>query len=582
MKYPKIPLAQHIIQLCKAKDINHVVISPGSRNAPLTIGFAAHPEIQTYSIVDERCAAFFALGMAQQLQQPVAVVCTSGSALLNYYPAVAEAYYSDIPLVVISADRPKHLIDVGDGQTIRQEDVFHKHILYTANLKQDLEENEERFSSDKDIPTFVLDKLLAIDKVRVDANQMEINRAINIARTQKGPVHINAPFAEPLYETQDTFSEAIQEITPEPFNDQLNQEAFQEFLEHWNGAQKRMVMVGVQQPNTIDEAYINLLGEDQGTVVFTESTSNIHHPNFFPSIDKIIAPLTDKEFQELQPDVLVTFGGLIVSKKIKAFLRTYKPKAHYHINSKKAFDTFFSLTHHFKVTPNTFFKGLSEGHKVVESNYQAEWLTVKAQRAYKHTAYVKDLPFSDFKAFEHILGSIPNERVVHLSNSSTIRYVQLFDDNPNIINYCNRGTSGIDGSTSTALGHAVISEQQNLLITGDLSFFYDSNALWNNYIPKNFRIIVINNSGGGIFRILPGQKNTPDFDTYFETKHNLTAEHLCKMYGFEYQSADGEATLQEELTTFFDAGDQPRLLEVFTPRTLNDQLLIDYFKHFID
>ena len=209
-------------------------------------------------------------------------------------------------------------------------------------------------------------------------------------------------------------------------------------------------------------------------------------------------------------------------------------------------------------------------------------MLLKTNRNEKHTEYFKSLPFSDFSALRVILNKLPSSIIMHLSNSSTIRYVQLFDNNPKIIQYCNRGTSGIDGSTSTAIGHAVVSNKQNLLITGDLSFFYDSNALWNNNIPSNFRIIIINNSGGGIFRILPGDKESSDFEKYFETTHNLTAAHLCKMYGFTYCVANDEDSLENELETFFENNNAPKLLEVFTPRKLNDTLLLDYFKYLVD
>lgn len=550
MSYPKIPLAQEIIQLCHAKGVLHVVISPGSRNAPLTIGFSSHPDINTYSIVDERCAAFFALGMAQQLQQPVAVVCTSGSALLNYYPAVAEAFYSQIPLVVLSADRPKHLIGIGDGQTINQENVFQNHILYSANLVE-----------------------------ASGANQAEINTAINFAITNKGPVHINAPFAEPLYETQQEFSEVIRVVPDKSSTQTIDEQDFSDFKNLWQSSKKRLVLIGVSSPNKIDEQVLNYLAEDEGTLVFTESTSNVHHDNFFSSIDKIIAPLTDSDFQSLQPDILVTIGGLIVSKKVKFFLRTHQPKAHYHVGEQNALNTFFCLKHHFKISENLFLNKLILDDFNIESDYQSKWLTVKSRRAQKHKSYLSTIPFSDFKVFEVLLSAIPQKSVLHLSNSSTIRYVQLFEQDSTVIQYCNRGTSGIDGSTSTAIGHSVVSLQQNILITGDLSFFYDSNALWNNYIPSNFRIIVINNSGGGIFRILPGQKNTENFDTYFETKHSLTAEQLCKMYNFNYIFASDEDELKSELSSFFNKSSQPSLLEVFTPRTINDTILLDYFTY---
>jgi len=553
MNYPKIPLAQQIIQLCAAKGIHHVVISPGSRNAPLIIGFSAYEKIKTYSVVDERCAAFFALGIAQEIKQPVAVVCTSGSALLNYYPAIAEAFYSKIPLIVISADRPKHLIDVGDGQTIRQENVFENHILYSANLNENTADNDDI--------------------------QKQINTAINTAVSIHGPVHINVPFAEPLYEIQEGFTEEISVIAPDVEAKMIDAEKFATFLKEWKGVKKRMILVGVNPPNEIEQRFLDFLGTDEATVVFTESTSNVHHANFFPSIDKIIAPLNEQEFKELQPEILLTFGGVFVSKKIKAFLRNYSPKAHYHIGGENALDTFFCLKDHFNVSENVFFNELINCSSVVKSGYQSKWLVVKEKRAIKHQTYLETLPFSDFKAFEYILKGLPNDIVLHLSNSSTIRYVQLFDGNPNVIQYCNRGTSGIDGSTSTAIGHAAVSKNQNVLITGDLSFLYDSNGLWNANIPNNFRIIVINNSGGGIFRILPGAKNTTNFETYFETTHQLSAEHLSKMYGFEYAAVKDESSLKTKLNDFYAISVSPKILEIFTPRTVNDLHLIDYFKH---
>src|SRR5574343_1282872 len=180
MMYPKIPLAQSILEICQQKGVQHIVISPGSRNAPLTIGFSNNSYFKCYSVADERCAAFFALGIAQQIQKPVAVVCTSGSALLNYYPAFAEAFYSQTPLIVISADRPQSKIDMGDGQTIRQENVFANPTLYNANLTEEASEE----------------------------NDLKIQKALFIATSKKGPVHINIPFEEPLYETVDELTQS--------------------------------------------------------------------------------------------------------------------------------------------------------------------------------------------------------------------------------------------------------------------------------------------------------------------------------------------------------------------------------------
>lgn len=552
MIYPKIPLAQSILEICLAKGVNNIVISPGSRNAPLTIGFANNPNFTCYSIADERCAAFFATGMAQQLQQPVAVVCTSGSALLNYYPAVAEAFYSQIPLIVISADRPHDKIDIGDGQTIRQENVYANHILFNANLLEDTSQENDDL----------------------------INEAINTATLLKGPVHINAPFEEPLYETvtelsilAPVFKTVIEEIhVPEDLTP---------YVDKWNTAKKKLVLVGVNNPNIIDAAIIEQLANDPSVIVMTETTSNLHHDSFLNSIDTIITPFTNEDFEAYRPEILLTFGGMVVSKRIKAFLRKYSPTEHWHIDSLRAYDTFGHLTKHFEEDPNEFFNDFLPKTKAVESNYNKQAQDLKAFRQIKHDEYLASIPFSDFKAFEHILPALPDNSQLQISNSSAIRYAQLFAIKPTVEVFCNRGTSGIDGSTSTAIGAALASQKETVLITGDISFLYDSNALWNDYIPKDFKIILINNGGGGIFRILPGHKETPVFNTYFETTHKLTAEHLAKMFGFEYQQASDEATLKSELKTLMTSSSQPKILEVFTPMLENDKILLQYFKELV-
>lgn len=550
MIYPKIPLAQSIIEICVAKGIQHVVISPGSRNAPLTIGFANNSCFTCYSIADERCAGFFALGIAQQIKKPVVLVCTSGSAVLNYFPAVAEAYYSQIPLVIISADRPKEKIDIGDGQTIQQEDVFGNHSLYNANLS--IEANEE--------------------------NDIKINEAINKAFTKKGPTHINAPFEEPLYDTVSlteidttiaTFGKIYRNI---PLPDIIAATNI------WNTSRKKMILVGTLDPNSIDKEILNKLAKDPSVVIMAECTSNLHHSSIFNHIDRIITPFTPEDFEALAPEVLLTFGGMVVSKRIKAFMRNYTPSNHWHVDRLRAYDTYNALTHHFEANPNDFFNQFLPYTKKVESNYHEQMSSISHLRQQKHTQYLKQIPFCDFKAFELIFKKISHHTLLQIGNSSPIRYAQLLPVHPSVEVFCNRGTSGIDGATTTAIGAAVVAQKDTLFITGDVSFFYDSNALWNQYIPKNFKIIIINNGGGGIFRILPGHQENEVFNKYFETSHCLTAEHLAKMYQFKYQSAHSIESLEKEMLTFFQKDDTPKILEIFTPTLENNIILKQYFK----
>ncbi|WP_133687228.1 2-succinyl-5-enolpyruvyl-6-hydroxy-3-cyclohexene-1-carboxylic-acid synthase [Maribacter spongiicola] len=580
MKYSAIPTAQSIVQHCQAKNISNIIISPGSRNAPLTIAFAENPFFKCYSIVDERCAAFFALGLAQQLQEPVVVLCTSGSALLNYYPAVAEAYFSNIPIIVISADRPVYKLGIGDGQTINQQNVFENHIRYSANLRQDVSHATDKVMHYK--PEWIDGK--AVNDVQHEVqnyNDEELNRAFEIAFTTNCPVHINAPFEEPLYNTLEEPS-VWSEISAIP-NEVVNVVDLEKHRNIWNSSIRKMILVGVNTSNAIKDIVLEKLANDPSVMVLTETTSNIHHPNFFNSIDSLVAPIemhadTKLEFEKLKPEVLITFGGLIVSKKVKAFLRNYTPKHHWHIGGQFANDTFFCLEEHIKISVNDFFSEMYAENLHLKSDYFSEWNLVKEQYELKREDYLKEIPFSDFLAFNHILETVPNYYMLQLANSSTIRYTQLFNVNPTLKVFCNRGTSGIDGSTSTAIGASLASSSPTLFITGDLSFFYDSNALWNNYIKSDFRIIVINNNGGGIFRILPGKENSEVFETYFETRHSLSAEHLCAMYGFNYRTAKSSEELEEELSTFFNKTGRPQLLEISTPTLKNDKILIDYFR----
>ena len=553
MKRPQIKLAQHVIEACKAKQIKHIVISPGSRNAPLTIGFANDPYFNCYSIVDERCAAFFALGIAQQRREPVAVVCTSGSALLNYYPAFSEAFYSNIPLVVISADRPSSKIDIGDGQTIRQVNVLANHSAYNANLSDETHSDKSNF--------------------------YELNRALNIAIEEQLPVHINVPFEEPLYlttEEQYPFENIVAEIK----NPIINEDKATNFVKHWNSSAKKMVLVGVLTPNSVESQYVEWLAKDPSVVVLTETTSNLHHSHFIPYIDKLLT-YTEKDptlKEALRPDLLLTFGGLVVSKKIKQFLRSYQPAYHYNVDLHKDYNSYFCLTAHFKADINTFLKEVTPKLMSVSSNYQQQWLKVKNEIQQTHLEYINQIPFSDLKVYSEVFKSIPNDYIVQISNSSAIRYAQLMKAHSSWKVFCNRGTSGIDGSMSTAIGAAVGSASPTVFITGDLSFFYDSNALWNKYIPQNFRVILLNNQGGGIFRILPGDKTDSNFEYFFETPHKLTAEHFCKMYNINYQSATNLTDLQRKIGEFYEKSDVPKLLEVHTPRKINDKVLLKYFE----
>jgi 2-succinyl-5-enolpyruvyl-6-hydroxy-3-cyclohexene-1-carboxylate synthase len=580
MKYSSIPSARLIVHHCKAKGIENIIISPGSRNAPLTLGFTEDIFFNCFSIVDERSAAFFALGIAQWLRTPVAVVCTSGSALLNYYPAIAEAYYSDIPLVVLSADRPQYKIDIGDGQTIRQTDVFEKHIGYSANLAQDVVHATHRVN--KYAPEMLAGDTMEAAQIKINSlNNDFLHKALTIAVNDKTPVHINVPFEEPLYEVVEN-SQVEPNFEAEVKSVGIVIADLEKYGAIWNTARRKMILIGACYPHSINVQLLDELSKDPSVVVLTETTSNVHNPNFFPSIDSLIAPIEKLEnhkaiFQALQPDLLLTMGGMIVSKKIKAFLREYTPKHHWHVDSKKAYNTFFCLSHHFKMDVNSFLTQFSPARQISPSDYYDRWNNLKRVYAAKREEYIQKIPMTDMSVFYHVLKNIPKNYQLQLANSSAIRYAQLFETDDSIEVFCNRGTSGIDGSTSTAVGASIYSKHPTLLITGDLSFFYDSNGLWNTYLRPDFRIIVINNQGGGIFRILPGNDETANFEKYFETVHPFDAEQLSKMFNLGYHAVSEEEDLLEKLHSFYLNSTVPQLLEIKTPRVMNNKILMEYF-----
>lgn len=552
MKHSKLYQAQQVVAALTAFGYRHVVVSPGSRNAPLIIELAAYPEIIKYSIVDERSAAFFALGLAQQLQEPVAVVCTSGSALLNYYPAVTEAFYSQIPLTVVSADRPKHLIDIGDGQTIRQEHVYANHILAEANLS----ETDLKF------------------------NEQSLLKALQMQKEHAGPIHINVPFSEPLYEKavaqKDIFrlpqikKESLLDEKPIPLSE------LEKYAEIWNQANRKMLIIGVHQPDEMLQTQLEHLTKDPSVVILIEATSNVKHPEFIACIDKMVFPMQESHFEDFRPDVLLTLGGMVVSKKIKYLLRKYPPKHHWHIDKNRALDTYHVLEKHFEVSTSLFFSQFFFLTQTKESDFKQQWITLKQKRQQKHKAYFKEVAFSDFSVYEFINRNMPKDMIIHFSNSAVIRYAQLFIWLKNQDIYANRGTSGIDGSVSTAVGAAVASENQVVLVTGDLSFFYDSNALWNRYVPKNFKIILVNNGGGGIFRFIPGPADSGSMK-FFEYPHELKAVDLCKMHGVNYLSASSQAELTAVWDIFIKHNEQTQVLEIKTPSLDNAAILKTYF-----
>lgn len=540
--------------------IKHIVFSPGSRNAPLVVSFANDDRFNCYVIPDERCAAFYALGIAEQLQQPVAVMCTSGSALLNYYPAISEAFYRQIPLVIVSADRPKEWIDQGDGQTIRQENAFSNHIVSSTQLLEQPQNQDQIWWNKREIRT-----------VLCEGNT-----------TPKGPIHINFPFSEPLYEIEN------QQITPQADFDVtidkiLSRQVKDEMKTIWNASSKKLILCGQLPKNSYLNEQLKQLAADKSVAVVVENTSNLQDRSFIHCIDRTINSFTTTHQDLYQPDLLITIGGAVISKKVKKWIRTNPPRHHWKVGEDFPFmDTYQSVTKSITVTPNTCLSTLlEEGFERNTSRFGSQWKQLDYLVQDKHFEYLKKVPYSDLTVFNFILDAVPDQSALHIGNSSAIRYTQLFDPIKSITYYCNRGTSGIDGSMSTAIGHCMVGKQNvHTLIIGDMSFLYDSNALWSRYVPTNFRIFLINNGGGDIFNIIPGPKNTPNLDEYFVVKHQQSVQSICAAFDINYYAANSIAEIDHQIDAYYDIQDnnRPALMEISTQDISNSNILKEYFE----
>ncbi len=546
--------AQIIAKKLIEYNISDIVISPGSRNAPLIIEFTNQKFFNNISVIDERSAGFFGLGIAQQKQKPVALICTSGSALLNYYPAIAEAFYSRIPLIVISADRPQKWIDQGEGQTIRQDKIFINHSLYNFTF----DENNN-----------VL-------------NEQKCDKAIKTCIEKKSPVHINIPFDEPLYDTVKINKNEAKPIQFSINTPEINNDTLQELFKIWQKSNKIMILAGQLSPTDFIEKQLVKLSNFSNLIVLNENISNIVHDKFINNIDQNIFYANENELEQLKPDLLITIGRNIISKKIKQFLRNHKPANHWHIeqNPFTAPDTFEALTAHIDTTPEMFFSQLLfliYDLNTSKGNYRQKWLALKDKHKKKHKEYLEKIEFSDLKVFEFLSDNIPENMMLQWGNSSTVRYAQLFDFKKNIKHFANRGTSGIDGSTSTAIGACYATKIPTLMVSGDISFLYDSNSLWNKHIPNNFKIIVINNGGGDIFNFIPGPTKTKAIDAFFVTKHKLKVKKLAEMYGLEYSLISNLTELKESFNNFINDNSNPKIMEIDTSKIDNAKILKNYF-----
>lgn len=549
-----------LIAACHHFGVHDVIISPGSRNAPLTISFNRCGLFKCHSIPDERSAAFYAMGISLATNKPVAVICTSGSAAANLSPALAEAFYQKIPLVAITADRPAAWIDQGNGQTIRQENLFQNFIVNGFSMHSEPASRDEIWFNRRKLSELFADAL----------------------SRKKGPIHINVPLSEPLYGMETYNYEpgkevfyALQKVNASPAKEQINA-----FAKELAESKKVMILAGQMPPNEPLHHILEKYSHLENVVILTETTSNINLKKAVDTIDRLIMPIANTEaIKDFMPDLLITIGGYIVSKKIKALLRDYQPKKHWHISEfDSGLDTFQSLTDEVVCDPVVFLSDLNNADiQLKNSAYNKNWQNLKKAAQKGHDLYVAKLEYADFYAYREILNQIKAPANIHMANSSPVRYVQLFGHRKDLKYFGNRGTSGIDGCTSTAAGIAKASpDEDHFLITGDTAFQYDINGLWNRDFPQNLKIILINNGGGGIFRIIEGPDRVEELEEFFEAYHPVDFEMTAKAHGLDYFKASDTTSLTSTLLKFFNHKGAA-LIEIKTIADQNAKWLKNYF-----
>ena len=554
-----------LVSLLASHHITHVVVCPGSRNAPL-VHDMAEVGMTLHEVTDERSAGFFANGLIQALATPVAVCVTSGSALLNVSPAVAEAYYQQLPLLVISADRPSAWIGQADGQTMPQPDAFGSMVVRSVSLPE----------GDGEEPRWHRNRL--------------INEAILAMQVRHRPAHINVPLSEPLF----TFSpkelpaeRVINYSHPQPFAERL----YLDLLPEWRQSERRMIIVGQLPPNQLREFFAPKrlsMYVRAGIVVLYEQLSNLQvqlgsgSQSCITTFDDILSHCNDHQQQLMAPDLLITMGGHIVSKRLKRFLRDNPPQQHWHVTDslEQLPDLFQCVTRFVEAQPLHIFDFVCSAARNSDTctqtrvaEYLDSWLLNHEFVQDMNARYPNPSPEANIMS---TLGSLLSKSWhLQVANSSMVRNLQRFLPNLRNVVRCNRGINGIEGSLSTAVGYRATGEP-TLLLIGDLSFFYDQNGLWNASLHDNrnkapLRILLINNGGGAIFHHLPGLEQSPYRDRYVAASHHTTAQGIAEQSGIAYRSLDyisNSVVLSNALSWLLDTTQKQArvaLLEIIIP-----------------
>ncbi|MBD2701588.1 2-succinyl-5-enolpyruvyl-6-hydroxy-3-cyclohexene-1-carboxylic-acid synthase [Spirosoma sp. BT702] len=574
-----MPVLQPIIdiaELLHQKGVSEVIVSPGSRSAPLTLAVARHPHLRVHVVADERSAGFIGLGIAQQSQTPVALICTSGSAVYNLAPAVAEAFFQQVPLLVFTADRPHEWLHQQDGQTIDQPYIYRTHVKRSYDLPADYSHADTRWFIER-----------------------SINEAVSFSQlSPAGPVHINVPLREPFYPADtDTFQYGpVRTIDVCPTQPTLPNDVWHKLLTEWERSERILIAVGQVPYTPALRTILGKLSEEFGIPVLGEITSNLPGTNqFITHTDTFLAGIDPDVANTLRPELVITLGNSFLTRNLKTFFRQYPAHRHWHIqpSAERIVDSFQSLTTLIPAQPvafleklfadldyQRFLQGDDEDNESEAGEFLNRWQTADHQAA-RHVAQTltePDQPLTDFSATQCVLDQLPQRSILHLANSMPVRYANLVGlrGDLDVAVFANRGVSGIDGCLSTAVGAALATDQPVTLLIGDVAFFYDRNALWSNPVPANLRIVLLNNDGGHIFRMIDGPSRQPELETYFETPHGYTAQRTAQDAQIAYAVCATLEQLAPLLPDFFQPGPSAKLIEITTDKHANQKQFQKY------
>lgn len=552
--YSNVKSVQLLVAMLKAKKVKNIVVSAGTSHDAIARSLECDDYFKTYNIVDERSAAFFALGLIQELNETVAIVCTAGTAAVNYLTGVTEASRRNLPLVVITADKNPYYYNQFEDQMVDQINLFKSVVKHTVSLP-----------------------MIKDDKDRWYCERLLNEAFLEINHHGTGPVHINIPIEEGMFAIGDTFTTKelpkIKVIERLDVSSDLNK-----WEEKFRSLKNKKVLIVYGQDYNVTQSRIEKLEKifrNYNCLISTEKLSNLHCEGAI-EMSKVSRMMTvSGEFEQICPDVVISLAGSVAWDGKFALKSNNKKFENWLVSEFGMVQDFYrNLTNIFECSIDEFLEKMSNYEIDEKNDYYnlCKNLDVKFE--------LPNFEYSNLYVTQKLMNNIPKDSILNLANSSTIRLAQYFDNDPSIKIYCNRGIHGIDGCMSTFIGQSAVTDKLSFLIIGDLTFFYDMNALWNRYVGKNVRIMLVNNSGAALFHFNQGLQKYPTLNENVAADHNATAKGWAESRGFKYLSSTNKEEFDKNLVEFVNPNsDKPIILEVFTKKEDDARLQHEFFEY---